>query len=73
MMDWLKDLGFLTPSGTETKAAKDIAIRVANPPRMGGGRGGRRGGGGGVPAAPVAPAPAITNPTAAPAPAPANQ
>jgi endo-1,4-beta-xylanase len=53
-MDWLKDLGFLTPSGTETKAAKDIAIRVANPPRMGGRGGGRRAGAPGAPGVPGA-------------------
>lgn len=41
MMDWLKDLGFLTPSGTETKAAKDVDIHVKNPPRARGGGGGR--------------------------------
>ncbi len=61
-MDWMKDLGFLTASGTETKAARDVALRVQNPPRVGrgggggggggGGRGGRRGGAPGTPGAP---------------------
>jgi endo-1,4-beta-xylanase len=27
-LDWLKDLGFLSSPGTETKAAKDIALFV---------------------------------------------
>ncbi len=43
-MDWMKDLGFLTPSGTQTRAAKDVAIRVQNPPRAGRGAGGPPGG-----------------------------
>jgi len=75
MMDWLKDLGFLSPPGAETKAAKDVAIRVANPPRMGGGRGGRRGGGPGQPGArggPAAPGASAAPAVPAPAPAPAN-
>jgi acetyl esterase/lipase len=67
-MDWLKDLGFLTPSGTPTKAAKDVDIHVKNPPRQGGGgrRGGRGNGGGtNAPANPVS-AVIITNAPANP-------
>ena len=36
-IDWVRDLGFLQKPGMETKAARDVAARVANPPR---GRGG---------------------------------
>ena len=32
-IDWFRDLGFLQKSGVETKAAKDVAAYVANPPR----------------------------------------
>jgi acetyl esterase/lipase len=39
-VDWFRDLGFLDKPGVETKAAKDVADYVKNPPRMGGGRGG---------------------------------
>jgi len=39
-IDWFRDLGFLQKSGVETKAAKDVANYVKNPPRIGGGRGG---------------------------------
>jgi endo-1,4-beta-xylanase len=45
MMDWMRDLGFLQKPGVETKAARDVAQRVANPPR-GRGQGGRGGPGG---------------------------
>jgi endo-1,4-beta-xylanase len=38
-IDWFRDLGFLQKPGIETKAARDVATRVANPPR---GRGGLR-------------------------------
>jgi acetyl esterase/lipase len=39
-IDWVRDLGFLQKPGVETKAARDTAARVANPPR-GRGQGGR--------------------------------
>jgi endo-1,4-beta-xylanase len=39
-IDWFRDLGFLQKPGVETKAARDVAARVANPPR---GRGRGRG------------------------------
>jgi endo-1,4-beta-xylanase len=39
-IDWMRDLGFLQKPGVETRAAKDIAAYVKQPPR-----GGRRGGG----------------------------
>ncbi|WP_165227132.1 alpha/beta hydrolase [Aquisphaera insulae] len=32
-IDWARDLGFLQKPGVETKAAKDVAAYVANPPR----------------------------------------
>jgi endo-1,4-beta-xylanase len=38
-IDWFRDLGFLEKAGVETKAAKDVADYVKNPPRMGPGRG----------------------------------
>jgi acetyl esterase/lipase len=58
-IDWARDLGFLQKPGIETKAAKDVATYVANPPRpYGQGRGGADRGGqppaGGAPAAPGA-------------------
>jgi endo-1,4-beta-xylanase len=34
MMDWMRDLGFLGKPGVETKAARDVAEYVKNPPRM---------------------------------------
>jgi endo-1,4-beta-xylanase len=40
--DWFRDLGFLGKPGVETKAHKDIATYVSQPPR-GGGRGGAPG------------------------------
>jgi len=40
LIDWLNDLGFLAKPGVETKAARDVATRVASPPR-GRGQGGR--------------------------------
>ena len=53
-IDWARDLGFLQKPGVETKAAKDVAAFVANPPRpFGQGRGGP-GGRGGQPGAPAA-------------------
>jgi endo-1,4-beta-xylanase len=40
-IDWARDLGFLQKPGVETRAAKDVATYVANPPRpFGQGRGG---------------------------------
>jgi hypothetical protein len=54
-IDWFRDLGFFEKPGVETKAAKDVANYVANPPRIGGGRGGP-GGRGGAPAGPGGPA-----------------
>ncbi|HEY0548236.1 MAG TPA: alpha/beta hydrolase fold domain-containing protein [Verrucomicrobiae bacterium] len=44
-MDWFRDLGFLQKPGVETKAAKDIAAFMNQPPR-----GGRRGAGTNAPA-----------------------
>jgi acetyl esterase/lipase len=32
-IDWARDLGFLGKSGVETQAARDVATRVAQPPR----------------------------------------
>ncbi len=67
-MEWMKDLGFLTPPGSETRAAKDVAIHMQPPARGNrggpagpGGPGGRRGGPGGpgapgTPGGPAAPA-----------------
>ena len=37
-IDWFKDLGFLQKPGVETKAAKDVATYVAQPPRKPGAR-----------------------------------
>ncbi len=60
-IDWARDLGFLQKPGIETKAAKDVANFVANPPHpFGQGQGPARGGSGrgapppakGAPAAP---------------------
>ena len=45
-IDWARDLGFLMKPGIETKAAKDVAAYMANPPRsfgQGPGGAGRRG------------------------------
>ena len=43
-IDWFRDLGFLQKPGVETKAAKDIAVYLTQPPRTPGqGRGGRGG------------------------------
>ncbi len=66
-IDWARDLGFLQKPGIETKAAKDVAGFVANPPRpygQGQGRGGP--GRGGPPPQKGAPAAA---PSGAPRPA----
>jgi acetyl esterase/lipase len=35
MVDWMRDLGYFGKPGVETKAAKDVADYVKNPPRMG--------------------------------------
>jgi endo-1,4-beta-xylanase len=35
-IDWFRDLGFLQRAGVETKAAKDVATYVAQPPRVSG-------------------------------------
>jgi endo-1,4-beta-xylanase len=32
-IDWFRDLGFLQKPGAETKAAKDVAAFVSQPPR----------------------------------------
>lgn len=32
-IDWFRDLGFLQKPGVETKAARDVAVRAANPPK----------------------------------------
>src|SRR5580658_1155312 len=50
-IDWFRDLGFLQKPGVETKAAKDIATYMSQPP-PGQGRGGQ--GRGGAPANPPA-------------------
>ena len=46
-IDWFRDLGFMQKPGVETKAARDVAARVANPPgaRGQGGRGRETGAG----------------------------
>jgi acetyl esterase/lipase len=43
-IDWARDLGFLQKPGIETKAAKDVAGYLANPPRPAGQGGAGRGG-----------------------------
>lgn len=35
-IDWFRDLGLLQKPGVETKAARDVAAFVANPPRPAG-------------------------------------
>jgi len=76
LIDWMQNLGFLGKPGVQTKAAKDIAAYMAQPPpraggrgpgaRGTGGRGGRRGGAGpggasgSAPATPAASAPAAS-------------
>ena len=50
-IDWFRDLGFLQKPGVETRAARDVAAFVSQPPRGAGGRGRR-----GDPAVPGAPA-----------------
>ncbi len=57
-IDWFRDLGFLQKPGVETKAAKDVAGFVANPPSFGRpGQGGGPGGPGGGAAPAAAPKP----------------
>jgi acetyl esterase/lipase len=52
-IDWFRDLGFLEKPGVETRAAKDVADYVSNPPRpLGQGRGGPSGAGAAAPGAP---------------------
>lgn len=41
-IDWFRDLGFMQKPGVETKAARDVARRVANPPAAPGRRGSGR-------------------------------
>jgi endo-1,4-beta-xylanase len=49
-IDWARDLGFLQKPGVETKAAKDVAAYIANPPRpYGQGRGARAASNGAAP------------------------
>jgi hypothetical protein len=43
-IDWFRDIGFMQKPGVETKAALDVANRVANPPAPRGGGAGRQGG-----------------------------
>jgi endo-1,4-beta-xylanase len=58
-IDWFRDLGFLQKPGVETKAAKDVAAYLAQPPRAPGqGRGGPRG--------PLGPGPSPAPPAGAP-------
>ncbi|HMC76953.1 MAG TPA: hypothetical protein VKH34_07460, partial [Vicinamibacterales bacterium] len=33
-IEWFRDLGFLQKAGVETKAARDVAARVAKPPAL---------------------------------------
>lgn len=53
-IDWFRELGFLQKSGVETKAAKDVATFVTQPPPA---PGGGRGGSGRGPGAPGTPPP----------------
>ncbi|MEO8481490.1 MAG: alpha/beta hydrolase fold domain-containing protein [Acidobacteriota bacterium] len=50
LIDWMRDLGFLQKSGVETRAAREVALRVANPPQSGRGAGAGRGAGNAPPA-----------------------
>ena len=58
-VDWFRDLGFLGKPGVETKAAKDVATFLTQPPVRAPGQGGGQGrpAGGPVPAAPSKPQP----------------
>jgi acetyl esterase/lipase len=56
-IDWARDLGFLQKPGIETKAAKDVAAYVANPPRPYGQRRGGAARGGQPSASPGSPPP----------------
>ena len=73
-VDWFRDLGFLQKPGVETKAAKDVATFVTQPPiapRGSGGPGRGPGGGGTSPGAAPPPASSpqgIPTPTAPPKP-----
>jgi len=64
-IDWFRELGFLQKPGVETKAAKDIARFLTEPP-PGQGRGGGRGGRGGAPGGQGAPGAPVTPGTATP-------
>lgn len=63
-IDWFRDLGFMQKPGIETKAAKDVAAFVSQPPRAPGqGRGPQNNApGAATPAAPGQPAPAPVKP-----------
>ena len=62
-VDWFRDLGFLEKPGVETKAAKDVATFLTQPPVRAPGQGGVQGGGPGRPAGgPAPPAPAKPQP-----------
>ena len=65
-IDWARDLGFLSKPGGETKAARDVATFVANPPRPFGQRGPNR------PAPPAGTPPAPSVPAASPPSPPAT-
>jgi endo-1,4-beta-xylanase len=56
-IEWFRDLGFLEKPGVETKAAKDVATYISNPPCIGG-----RGGPGGRGGAPATATPPVTPP-----------
>jgi endo-1,4-beta-xylanase len=76
-IEWFQNLGFLGKPGVETKAAKDVAAYVSQPPPRGGrgaGGRGRRGGGAGTAAASGAAstAPASSSAAAPQASTPAN-
>jgi acetyl esterase/lipase len=66
-IDWARDLGFLQKPGVETKAAKDVAGYIANPPRPFGQGRGAPGRGGQSPAREAPKTPAPTPGSAAPA------
>lgn len=52
-VDWFRDLGFLEKPGVETKAAKDVATFLTQPPVRGPGEGGGPGRPAGAPAPPA--------------------
>ena len=63
-IEWFQNLGFLGKPGVETKAAKDIAAYLAQPPARGGRGGGRRGGAGAAAASATSVSPGVTAPQA---------